>query len=706
MASDWREPQKEPLSGTQSERHGGSAQTFDQTPQPTVPLQSPKQATITKDIQLAKDLSKSPNFRDLFSLSKSGIVCFHFPEAISTDLPKEKILDRIWLTDSACIEANQALAERLGFAEPACLLGKSFGALFPANQKNFSIVKEWIENDFRLCRIESLEEGLSGQQLILQTSIYATVSKSRIQRVWIVTKDITQSEIAHLAREQENLHYRNLLDLPDLILLRQRPSGKLIYLSPQVKDIVGYSVEDFQANSRLAKQILHPDDIDKYIRLIQIRKNRSQETLECEYRVRHRDGTYHWLQERQVPKVNTEGQVEYYDSVIFDVQEKKSLKIALGQAHYLETVGTLAQGIAHDFNNYLAAILGQINLSLKELSPSHPCYRRLASAEQAALRCTEMTRHLLSFGRTSDLRLQPLDTNKLLRDTYELVKHLLPANLDIRLELAPRLSPVKGNYTQLQQVLMNLAVNSRDAMNQGGSLVLEAKNVALGDEPPSKIFPQAATGNYIEISVTDTGKGIPPACLPHIFDPFFTTKSENQGSGLGLSMTYSIIKSHEGFIHISSEEDKGTSAVILLPSADLPLANINTKDIVTSPRGEETVLVAEDDEMVLAMVESALSMHGYSVITAVDGQQAVDLFKKYAPAIDIALIDQTMPKLTGTEVLKVIYENTPKMRVILTSGYGEKVIKEKLNDKYSRFISKPYPVPTLLGLVRELLDID
>lgn len=374
-------------------------------------------------------------------------------------------------------------------------------------------------------------------------------------------------------------------------------------------------------------------------------------------------------------------------------------------AQRMETLGLLAAGIAHDFNNHLAAIVGQITLTLNDLQPDHPAYKRLAMVERTALRCGEISKQLLRLGRETTINPDTLNLSVFMEDFVQLIRHVLPTTIEISLHIGLGVQGVNADSTQLQQILLNLAINARDAMPNGGRIKIGCRRVTLDKLEVKEYHTGVKPGDYVEIYVEDNGHGIHQKLLDRIFEPFVTTKSTGRkGCGLGLSMVYSILQQHSGGIRVSSIPHECTSFNFVLPARQIDLQPTEPVDDQGPVIGNETVLVADDDEMVLSMVESALSMHGYSVITATNGLEALEAYRSNKNQIHLVLVDQTMPKLTGREVIYEISRMNPELPVILTSGYSKNNVVMISQGRQPHFIGKPYHVSELLLLLRTLLD--
>ncbi|MBN8550009.1 MAG: PAS domain S-box protein [Deltaproteobacteria bacterium] len=665
----------------------------------------PTSSTIVRELPLRRGRVSLPDYKKLVGQSTSRIALFEFSGDISVNFRADEILNRIFSHNSVCLEANLTFASSIPEASAADCIGKSFATFFPPHQTNLELFRKWIEGNFFLSNFEHRTISADGHDVVLQVSIYTIFEDAFIRRFWYVARDITALKRAVASLQTAEQHYRTLVERPGLVLVRAKPDGTYLYLSPHVQDIIGYTPQDFERTPGLFQRLLHPEDVAQHSKIYETRASRSNKTVEVEYRVRKKDGNYHWFFERQTAKIGEDGEVEYYDSIAFDIQERKLLEAELVHAQRMETIGSLAGGIAHDFNNHLTALLGQINLCLLELGSQHSCYPKLAAAEQAALCCAEMTKHLLSLGRKSDSDLAPLHPGQLIEDSTRLLSHLLPPNIEVTLSCDPDLHAVNANQAQLQQVLMNLVINGRDAMPEGGCIHITARNRTLEEGRQSADYPKAEAGRYVEITVTDCGEGIPPSHLPYIFEPFFTTKPVGEGTGLGLSMVYSIISSHHGAIRVSSERGIGTAFSFLVPALTTVPERLKRSEPTPLPRGKECILVADDDELVLSMVTTALCMSGYSVIKACDGQEALDMFRKNQSQIDLAIIDQTMPKRTGREVIDEIRSMDTDMRIIFTSGFGPREADFiSPSNRLVAFMGKPYSLPDLLQKIRDLLE--
>ena len=384
-------------------------------------------------------------------------------------------------------------------------------------------------------------------------------------------------------------------------------------------------------------------------------------------------------------------------------EEKAHLESQLRQSQKMEAIGTLAGGIAHDFNNILTAIIGYGSLLQMNMEAGDPkkiyADHILASSQKAAA----LTQSLLAFGRKQVIELKPRKVSEVIREAEELLKRLLTEDIEFRVVRGASDMVVKADITQIAQVLMNLVTNARDAMPKGGKLTLETKAVYLGNEF-IQVHGFGEAGDYASISVTDTGIGIDSKTREKIFEPFFTTKEVGKGTGLGLSIVYGIIKQHNGYINVESEPGSGTTFVIYLPMVKTRVKEVS--GVREEARGgDETILVAEDNDEVRRLAKEILTSRGYTVIEAIDGEDAIRRFAEHEREIDLLLLDVVMPRMNGKETHEAIKKINPLVKVLFTSGYtGDVVLDKGVHDESINFISKPLSPDEMLRKVREVLD--
>jgi two-component system cell cycle sensor histidine kinase/response regulator CckA len=479
-------------------------------------------------------------------------------------------------------------------------------------------------------------------------------------------------------------------------------SGDVIW-SPELETLYGVAPGAFQNNYHRWLQTLHPDDRPD-IELALQRAMTNQQPLDTEFRIFRSDDTTRWLSIQSDVFVDAEGQPQRIVGVHRDVTEKKDLQAQFLQAQRLESLGTLASGIAHDLNNILTPILGVTQLlPLKFPDLPDSTQHLLDTLESSARRGSSLIKQILSFARGVEGKRITLQLSHILQEIRLIINQTLPKSIDISLELEPHLWPVMGDVTQLHQVFMNLCVNARDAMPDGGSLRIAAQNVQFDDCTASE-FLEAHPGAYLRVTVTDTGKGIPPEIVSRIFDPFFTTKEIGKGTGLGLSAVMGIVKSHGGFVDVSSEVNQGSQFAVYLPaSQEAAIAPDDDTHLLAGH--QETIFVIDDEAAIRSVLATILEINHYQVLTAENGTAALALYQDQWRSIDLVIIDMMMPGIDGATLMPLLQHWNPQVKAIATSGvnaYQTSDLTEKLG--FCDFLAKPFSTPDLLNLLRRHLD--
>jgi len=386
-------------------------------------------------------------------------------------------------------------------------------------------------------------------------------------------------------------------------------------------------------------------------------------------------------------------------------EELSQTQEQLTQARKMEAVGRLAGGVAHDFNNLLTVMIGRTQLLLRRLDAHDPIHSELELIQATADQAADLTRQLLAFSRKQVLQPTVLNLNSAVANLGEMLKRLIGDDIVLVTELGPALGPVKADPTQIQQVVMNLAANARDAMPHGGRLTLETANVDL-DAAYARQHVGAQPGRYVMLAVTDTGVGIAPDTRAHLFEPFFTTKGPGQGTGLGLATVYGIVKQSDGHIWVYSEPGCGTTFKIYLPRVDATVEPVMPElHLPADAHGHETILLVEDAPAVRVLARDVLKAQGYTVLEAEDGRKALRIAEQYAGSIHLLLTDVVMPEMNGRDLVEKLAPIRPSMAIIYMSGYTDTVVVHQGGlDPGAAFLQKPFTPSALLGKIRHLLD--
>jgi two-component system cell cycle sensor histidine kinase/response regulator CckA len=494
--------------------------------------------------------------------------------------------------------------------------------------------------------------------------------------------------------------FRRLFDSNSIGITISNLSGDLLETNDAYLDMLGFTREEFLAGKVHGAELTAAEHVggdQKAIEALQ----RTGVAPPWEKEFLRKDGSH-------VPVLIGVAMLEASDATciayIVDLSERRRLERQFQQAQKMEAVGQLAGGVAHDFNNLLTVILGYTDLLAAKLEPGSLEVQDLDEIRAAGERAATLTRQLLAFSRQQVLERKVLDVNDLTLHTETMLRRLIGEDIEVVTVLDPALRRVFADSGQLEQVMMNLAVNARDAMPRGGKLTIETANVEL-DEAYARLHESAKPGSYVMIAVSDTGVGMTTDTLAHLFEPFFTTKERGKGTGLGLATVYGIVKQSGGYIWVYSEVGKGTTFKTYLPIADRAMEEDALPPDVRAPlAGSETVLLVEDEESVRALCRSILESHGYKVLQAESGRKGLDVSDRYPFPIHLLLTDVVMPEMGGTDLAARLEVLRPGVRVLYMSGYTDDAIfRHGLLEKGQVFLQKPFTPDNLARKVREAL---
>ncbi len=525
--------------------------------------------------------------------------------------------------------------------------------------------------------------------------------------------EIRERKRAEAALEISESRFRLIAENSTDAIWTMNPQGKLTYISPAIKELTGRDPESLIGKS-ITPHLL-PDSAEKMNRILQAVREGTPDMASgpkfLELQMYRTDGSIAEIEVSAAAVKDDEGDAIGLQGSARNIEERKKaekqnagLEEQLRQSQKMEAIGHLAGGVAHDFNNYLTGIIGYSGILLFDLPKDDPRRDQVEQIKMAADKASTLTQQLLAFSRKQIITPQVLDINDNIEQFRKMLRRIIGEDIDFQFDLNPDLWAVKADPGQIDQILVNLSVNARDAMPKGGLLRFETNNVKCDARYCLK-NPGMKEGKYILFKVVDTGCGMDSETRKRIFEPFYTTKDKDKGTGLGLSTVYGIVKQNNGFIYVESEPDKGTVVSIYLPSVDEkaePYVGLTAKDL---PSGSETILVAEDEVMVRRLAEAMLTRQGYNVITAPDGSEALALFEERKDEIDLLLTDIVMPKINGRELYEKISAVKPEIKVLFMSGYSEELVENHgILEKGAVFVQKPFTVQTLSRQVRETLD--
>ena len=531
-----------------------------------------------------------------------------------------------------------------------------------------------------------------------------------VARQIVALRENSQLLAEKAARESETRIAALVQHSSDVIAIIEA-NGDLVYASPSAEKVFGYQVADLIGTK--LPEIIHDDDRQHALDAIDSIRKKPGETVSLELRIRHRD--QQWIDlESTATNLLHEPTVAGIVLNSRDVTERKKAAEALRdseerlrQSQKMEAVGQLAGGVAHDFNNLLAVIIGYADLTLRKLSPegNERIIQQIEEIKKAGDRAKSLTRQLLAFSRKQVLQPEILNLNSVVKDMDKMLRRLIGEHIEVRAVLSSELGNVKADPGQVEQVLLNLVVNARDAMPDGGSITIETANVTHTAFPNS--LQVIKPGPYVMIAVGDTGCGMTPEIRSRIFEPFFTTKEKGKGTGLGLSTVYGIVEQSGGNIFVDSEPGQGTAFKVYLPRVNEFVMGKEAVAQDTQPlTGTETVLLVEDEDAVREMAQEILRLSGYKVLDANNGAAAVKVSEQHQGTIDLMLTDVVMPQIGGRELAERLSVTRPDMRVLYMSGYtDDAIVDHGVLDGRSAFLEKPFTPDALALKVREVLAV-
>ena len=510
--------------------------------------------------------------------------------------------------------------------------------------------------------------------------------------------------------EQQRRRLNNIVaSVPGIVWeVSSRPDStdqQVEFVSDYIETMLGYSAEEWLSTPALWKSIVHPADQERVTREVAEIFASGASSGRQEFRWVARNGREYWGESHVAIISDPDGKPLGMRGVTIDISERKLLEEQFRQAQKMEAVGQLAGGIAHDFNNLLTAISGYSQLALRALGAEDPLRRYIEEVKKAGDRAAALTRQLLAFSRKQVLQPKVLDLNFIVLDLEKMLRRLIGENIELSTVLNPDLGSIKIDPGQMEQVIMNLVVNARDAMPEGGKLLIETENVYLSDNY-TKQHIGVSPGPYVMLAISDTGMGMEEETQEHIFEPFFTTKELGKGTGLGLSTVYGIIKQSEGSIWVYSEVGEGTTFKIYLPRVDEG-AQHYTKSLETDANlhGSETILLAEDEEIVRNLAREVLESYGYHVLEAANGGSALLICEQYKETIHLLLTDVIMPEMSGHTLVERLAGLRPQMKVLYMSGYTDSGMAQRgVMAEGAHFIQKPFSPRDLMRKIREVLN--
>lgn len=550
-----------------------------------------------------------------------------------------------------------------------------------------------------------VEERLLGVMAIFARQELSAVAHAALAALaGSLALGIQNKRAEQVLRESEERFRQLAENINEAFWMTDSAKNQMLYVSPAYESIWGRTCEAIYAAPDRWLEAVHPEDRERVRQAALTRQ--AEGVYDEEYRIIRPDGSLRWVRDRAFPVRDAAGRVIRIAGVAEDVTERRDLEMQLRQAQKMEAIGQLAGGVAHDFNNLLSVIFGHSELLALDLPADEPRQESVTQISQAAERAAALTRQLLAFSRQQVLEPTVLDLNRLVAEAEKMLRRLIGEDVQLQTALQPDLSRVRVDPGQMEQVIMNLAVNARDAMPNGGRLTIETREAEL-QSVYAKAHLGARPGHHVLLAVSDTGCGISPEIQARIFEPFFTTKPVGQGTGLGLSVVHGIIKQSGGHITVESAPGTGTTFKIYLPAVpDEPLATLAPSAPSKPVGGSETILLVEDEELMRAVTARLLGTLGYRVLEASSGEEASHLAEASGlEKIDLLMTDVVMPDMSGRDLADKLRHRRPGLKVLFQSGYtGEVVVRHGVSHAGVTFLQKPFRLDTLAKKVRAVLE--
>jgi two-component system, cell cycle sensor histidine kinase and response regulator CckA len=587
----------------------------------------------------------------------------------------------------------EEMFRKLGHRDGLLILKKPFESIEALQLAHALTEKWWLRQQSR-GKMAELECRVADRTRELQQSNHGLQAE-------IVERTRTENTL----RESDEKFHQLADNITDAFWIRSPDLSEVYYISPAFERIWGRTTESLYANPQQWADFILPEDRPRVLAAFAALTGGAS-GLDLEYRIVRPGGEHRWVHVRSFQVRDGADKLIRHIGIVTDITERKRLQDQLIQSQKLEIVGRLAGGIAHEFNSPMTVIIGQSDLLLDELPPGNSWSTNAIEIRQAAERTAILTRQLLAYGRKQMLRPEILNLNSVLAGLESTLRQLMGPGVDVRLAPAAGLRPLKADAGQIEEVIMNLAMNADDAMPKGGKLIVETANVTLDREYVSR-FPELKTGDYVLLAITDTGTGMSEEVKAHLFEPFFTTKAVGEGTGLGLSTCYGIVRQSGGHISVDSELARGTTFKIYLPQVE-PQTEIPPQPLapLELPHGTETILLVEGDPALREMAAALLKRLGYTVLAAANGNEALSLKRQHdSGPIDLLLTDIVMAGMSGKELADRVRALDPHARILFTSAYAENAIANQgvLNPGVA-FLTKPFTPSTLAHKLREVLD--
>ncbi len=639
------------------------------------------------------------------------------------------IPDMVWASDeNECFTFASESWKTIAGYDPAELIGRSFYELMVEEEETSEYASEeyrdGVKEKFDDLKVEreSYQDFLnwnyhkSGEKRCHSSSAVPRYDSEGNFRGYIgVDKDITERiQAAEALQEREQRYYTLLKNLDGMVYrCKNDPDWTMEFVSEGCFSLTGYQPDELEGNRVISFNDLILPEYREYLWNLWQERLSEHQPVEVEYRIKTANGEIRWVWERGIGVFDNKNNLLHLEGYITDITKRKlaeeegeKLQHQLHHAQKMETVGRLAGGVAHDFNNMLSAILGNVELAKMTEGLCDPILDELDEIEQAALRSADLIRQLLGFARKQTAIPKVLDLNQTIGGMLRMLQRLIGENINLTWTPSDGLWPVYIDPSQIDQVLTNLLVNSRDAIDGIGKVSISTSNTTIG-KTDIRLYPELSMGDYVLFCVKDTGVGMDSTVLENLFEPFYTTKPQGEGTGLGLATVFGIIKQNGGFIRVESEVDRGTSFFVYLPKyTGKSSSRQESTQQETIRHGQETILMVEDEQAILSIGKRILDTMGYTVLTANSPGEAMQIVSDFPDTIHLVITDVLMPDMNGKDLVSKLKLRHPGIRSLFMSGYSADIINQNgVVEEEIHFIQKPFTVRALSNKVREVLDL-
>jgi len=596
------------------------------------------------------------------------------------------------------IRWNRAFNKATGYSDGEIAAMKAPEAYYSTNdlKKAEAFIKNVIKIGFGTIEMNLI--GKDRRKIPTEYNVSVINDNNGVPQYLIsIGRDLTE-------RKQLELRFQQLAENSTDWIWEFDENNIFTYSSSSVTQLLGYTPEEVIGKS--AFDLIPPGEKERTTEEFAKSKEHREPFANLQNINQHKDGHLVTIESSGTPIFNSNGEFKGYRGIDRDISIRKKMEDELRQAHKMESIGTLAGGIAHDFNNILSIIVGNSELALDDLPDWNPAFNNIKEIKIASLRAKDVIKQLLSFSRKTEQEPKPIDIKEVIKESIQLIRSSIPSNIEIREDIPDKIDTILADATQIHQILINLCTNASHAMTDNGGLLEIIIQSKILDEKSGRKFKYLPLGNYVELTIKDSGSGIDPKIREKIFDPYFTTKGVGKGTGMGLAVVHGIVKNHKGEIYVESEFGQGTTFTIVFPTViEQPQQKTEVKAAKPNPSGTETILFVDDEEAIVGVAKTVLEKLGYTVQTSTNPVKALGIFEADPTLFDLVISDMTMPQMSGVTLSEELKKTKNDIPIIICTGHSSLMDEAKAKDiGISAFVMKPITMSEIAKLIRTILD--